>query len=127
MWRVWSVECGVLWGVWCVEESCCSCSLSPAMTAMILSEANSLACFSPYSGSHLQVAVLFCRASKAALTWANQLPKVTESSGKALSIMVCPRELVKAVREDWWPNISDCTLCVCVYVKESMYMYVCSL
>jgi len=53
-------------------------------------------------------------------TRANRLPKVTKSSGKALSIMVCTRELVKADREDWWPDISDCALCVCVYVKGSM-------
>ena len=60
LWRVHCVvgsavrceECGGLWKVWFVEivvcfESCCSSSLSPALAAMMLSEANSLA--SPYS------------------------------------------------------------------------------
>jgi len=46
-------------------------------------EANSLACFR----SLLQAAAHFYSASKVAVTWANQLPMVTESSGEALSIM----------------------------------------
>ena len=54
------------------------------------------------------------------MTGANWLPI---SSGEALFTMVCPKE-VKEVREDWWLDISDCSIYVYVYLKERMYMYV---
>ena len=83
------------------------------MAAGMLSqvEGKSLACFSLYSRSLLRVAALFCWTSKVAVTGANRLPIVAKSSGEALSIMVCLKE-VKEDREDWWPDISDCSIYV---------------
>ena len=49
------------------------------------------------------------------MTGANRLPIVAEPSGEALSITVCLKE-VKEVREDWWWDISDCSICVCIYI-----------
>ena len=45
------------------------------------------------------------------MTRANRLPIVAEPLGEALSIMVCLKE-VKEDREDWWPDISDCSIYV---------------
>jgi len=82
-----------------------------ATTMLSQAKAKSLACFSLYSRSLLRVAALFCWTSKAAVTRANRLPIVADPSGEALSIMVCLKE-VKEDREDWWPDISDCSIYV---------------
>jgi len=40
--------------------------------------------------------------------------------------MVCPKELVKEVRDDWWLDISDCSglgnvpSCICASVNGEM-------
>ena len=116
-----SVVCCGECEVWCVLESCCRTSLLPAMRSC---QRHTHLYALAYSRSLLRVAVFFCRASKVALAWDNRLPKVTESLGKALSIM-CPKRLVEEVREDWWPDILDCSVCVCVCMCVCVCACVC--